>query len=301
MRVEAPGRWRPLFTGRSRAQGSQSASGGTYSSGGAVLAGVSFAGFLIIAFLVATSGAFAAASATPSPGAASTPSFSPISSASPVASASPSPSASPSLAPDSGAGIFAANCAACHGPRGGGAAVGPSMRADAFGYIVAQKVELGGQGMPPFSGLLSPSEITTLSTYVAQDLADPQARQATIAEGGVIYRLYCGGCHGVAGRGGAIGRGRNAPSYADRPAANALAAMLRGPFNMPVFSSTLTVRQQAAVARYVYSLKPPAHPGGYGIGFTGPVGEGAIAAAGLLVLTLIAIWLAAGKGGSARE
>jgi ubiquinol-cytochrome c reductase cytochrome c subunit len=179
--------------------------------------------------------------------------------------------------------------------------VGPSLRADAFDYIVAQKVDLGGQGMPPFGGLLAPGDIATVSAYVAQQIADPQARLATVAEGGVVYRLYCGGCHGAAGRGGAIGRGRNAPSYANRPAANALAAMLRGPYNMPVFSSTLSVRQQAAVARYVYALKAPASPGGYGLGYAGPVVEGAMAAAGMFVLVLIAVWLAAGKGGSTRE
>jgi ubiquinol-cytochrome c reductase cytochrome c subunit len=294
MRVEAPGRWRPLFTGRRRAQVSHSASGKGRRLWRAGFAALPFAGILVAVVLITTSGASAATSASPSP-AGLTPS------ATPISTASPAPISSPSSAPDSGAGIFAANCAACHGPHGGGASVGPSLRADAFDYIVAQKVDLGGQGMPPFSGLLSPDEINTVSTYVAQQIADPQARLATIAEGGVIYRLYCGGCHGAAGRGGAIGRGRNAPSYANRPAANALAAMLRGPFNMPVFSDTLDVRQQAAVARYVYALKSPASPGGYGLGYAGPVAEGAIAAAGLLVLVLIAVWLAAGTGGNARD
>ena len=295
MRVEAPGRWRPLFTGLPRAQGSQSASGDKRSSGRAVFAGLLSAGIVVAAVLVVTAGASAATSATPSPLATPTPSVTPVGTASPASTGSSSPAA------DSGAGIFAANCAACHGPSGAGSSVFPSLRPDAFDYLVAQKVELGGQGMPPFNGLLSPGDITTVSTYVAQQIADPQARLATIAEGGVIYRLYCGGCHGAAGRGGSIGRGRNAPSYANRPAANALAAMQRGPFNMPVFSSTLSIRQQAAVARYVYALKPPAHPGGYGLGYAGPVAEGAIAAAGLLVLVLIAVWLAAGKGGSERE
>jgi ubiquinol-cytochrome c reductase cytochrome c subunit len=287
MRVEAPGRWRVLFAGRFRAQVSQRTSGGSRTLGRATLGALSFAGALTLVALFATSGAGATTSASPSPPATLTPSATSTSSASP--------------APGSGAAVFASNCAVCHGPNGGGASVGPSLRADAFDYIVAQKVELGGQGMPPFNVLFSPDEIKTVSTFVAQEIADPQARLATIAEGGVIFRLYCAGCHGAAGRGGAIGRGRNAPSYANRPAANALAAMLRGPFDMPVFSSTLDVRQQAAVARYVYALKPPASPGGYGLGYLGPVAEGAIAAAGLLVLVLIAVWLAAGKGGSTRE
>jgi ubiquinol-cytochrome c reductase cytochrome c subunit len=293
MRVEAP-RWRTLFTGRCRAHASRRTSGAGLRSGRAALGTLLLGCVLGLAAVVSPSAA-AATSASPSPAASPSASFAPIS------TASPAPISSSSPTPGSGAAIFAANCAVCHGPHGGGASVGPSLRADAFDYIVAQKVELGGQGMPPFNTLFSPDEIKTVSAYVAQEVADPVARQATIAEGGTIFRLYCAGCHGAAGRGGALGRGRNAPSYANRPAANALAAMLRGPFNMPVFSSTLDVRQQAAVARYVYALKPPASPGGYGLGYAGPVAEGAIAAAGLLVLVLIAVWLAAGKGGSARD
>ena len=50
------------------------------------------------------------------------------------------------------------------------------------------------------------------------------------------------------------------------------------------------------MARYVYVLKAPPSPGGYGLGYAGPVVEGAMAAAGLLVLVLIAGLLAAGKG-----
>ena len=291
MRVEAPGRWRCLSTGGFLAHVGRRTSGAGRGSCWAAF-GMLFLGWAVALIAVVPPSA-AATSASPSP------LTSPVASATPVTTASPAPISSAS--PGSGAAIFASNCAVCHGPRGAGAGVGPSLRADAFAYIVAQKVDLGGQGMPPFAALFSADETKAVSGYVAQDLADPEARLATIAEGGTIFRLYCAGCHGVAGRGGAIGRGRNAPSYANRPAANALAAMLRGPFNMPVFSSTLDVRQQAAVARYVYALKPPASPGGYGLGYAGPVAEGAVAAAGLLVLVLMAVWLAAGKGDSARD
>ena len=73
----------------------------------------------------------------------------------------------------------------------------------------------------------------------------------------------------------------------------ALAAMILGRGNMPVFAgNTLDVRQQTAVARYVEVLVEPPSPGGRGLGYLGPVPEGAVAAAGLLVLIALAVWLA---------
>jgi ubiquinol-cytochrome c reductase cytochrome c subunit len=224
------------------------------------------------------------------------------SSPSPSSSLTPAVSSSPTFSPlpsgTSGAQVFASVCAACHGAQGQGLNC-PSLKADGFDYLVAQKVEMGGRGMPAFGRLLSPAQIQGVSSYVATDIADPQARLATIGEGGQIFRLYCAGCHGAAGRGGAIGRGRNAPSYANLPAADALAAMIYGPFNMPVFTSTLTIREQAAVARYVYELKSSAiSPGGYGLGYAGPVAEGAMAAAGIVALVLVGVWLASRMRGA---
>ena len=123
-----------------------------------------------------------------------------------------------------------------------------------------------------------------------------------MGDGGVVYRLYCAGCHGATGRGGALVEGGNAPSLGGKPAANALAAMIAGPKNMPVFTGTLDVRQQAAVARYIHAtLVRPETPGGYGLGFFGPVAEGIVAWAGLAVLILIAVWLAWRKGGTADD
>jgi mono/diheme cytochrome c family protein len=136
------------------------------------------------------------------------------------------------------------------------------------------------------------------ATLVAPGLP---ARTATVPDGGVAYRLYCSGCHGATGRGGALVEGRNAPSFTGKPAANALAAVIRGPRNMPVFTGTLDVRQQTSVALYIQAtLVAPPTPGGFGLFFIGPVVEGIVSWVALVALIYIAVWLAWKKGGAAR-
>ena len=88
--------------------------------------------------------------------------------------------------------------------------------------------------------------------------------------------------------------GNNAPNIRQYPPAEALAAMILGRGNMPAFAgNTFDVRQQTAVALYVQVLAPdPPSPGGHGLGYLGPVPEGAVGAVALLLLILIAVWLA---------
>ena len=191
-----------------------------------------------------------------------------------------------------GAEVFAQNCSGCHGERGEGQ-FGPPLAAAGFAALVTPMIERGGIDMPPFAGVLSDAQVQAAAAYVAEELADPQARRAGVAEGGDLYRLYCAGCHSATGRGGALTHGRNAPDISRFPATQALAAMILGRGNMPVFAgNAFDVRQQAAVARYVQVLESPPSPGGRGLGFLGPVTEGAVSALGLLVLIFLAVWLA---------
>jgi ubiquinol-cytochrome c reductase cytochrome c subunit len=154
-------------------------------------------------------------------------------------------------------------------------------------------VEQGGISMPPFAGVLSEDDVNAVAGFVAGELADPAAREAEVGPGGDLYRLYCAGCHSATGRGGALTRGNNAPDISQYPAAEALAAMILGRGNMPSFAgNTLDVKQQAAVGVYVEVLVDPPSPGGRGLGYLGPVPEGAVGAIALLLLILIAVWLA---------
>jgi ubiquinol-cytochrome c reductase cytochrome c subunit len=195
--------------------------------------------------------------------------------------------------------IYAQACAGCHGDEGQGIeGAGPSLAAAAFPDIVAEKVRVGGGGMPAFERTLDGDQIMAVSTYVAEELSDPAARQATVQAGGVAYRLYCAGCHGAQGRGGAMTAGPNAPSFVGVPAANSLSAMLIGPGNMPTFVGTVDARQQAGISLYVDFLVDPPEPGGFHLGYNGPVGEGFVSWLGLGLLLLFAVWLAWGKGGA---
>ena len=197
------------------------------------------------------------------------------------------------LPPGSGVRVYAENCSGCHGPKGEGY-VGPPLAAAGFASLVAPMVEQGGISMPPFGGVLSQDDIDAVADYVSQELADPAAREAEVSPGGDLYRLYCAGCHSATGRGGALTRGKNAPNIAQYAAAQALAAMILGRGNMPAFAgNTFDVTQQTSVALYVNDVVVhPQSPGGRGLGYLGPVPEGAVAAVALLLLIVLAVWLA---------
>jgi ubiquinol-cytochrome c reductase iron-sulfur subunit len=246
---------------------------------------------LLPALIRAASPSRAAAAATASPSPLQT-AFTPPPAG---ASASPTPAVGGSPAPGSGAAVYAANCSGCHGDHGQGL-IGPSQAADAFPSLVAGMVRRGGIQMPAFPQL-SPAAVDRVSAYVATQIAAPQAHEATVGEGQQLFHLYCSGCHSSTGRGGALSQGRNAPRLSDYPAAEAIAAMTLGRGNMPIFAgTTFDVRQTASVARFVETLESPASPGGWGLGYVGPVTEGFAAAGGLGLLVLLAVWLAWGKG-----
>ena len=242
----------------------------------------------------ATPAASATIAAPASPAATPASSVGPSSTAAAAATAA-SPSSTPPASGGPGAALYAANCSGCHGDHGQGL-IGPSQQADAFPGLVAGMIVRGGLQMPAFPQFTS-AQVTAVSIFVATHIAAPVARTATAADGGVLFRLYCSGCHGSTGRGGAVSQGKNPPSLADYPSAEALAAMIIGRSNMPVFAgTTLDVRQQAAVALYVQELQKPPSPGGWGLGYLGPVTEGLAGFFGLCALLVAAIWLAWGKG-----
>jgi ubiquinol-cytochrome c reductase cytochrome c subunit len=223
-------------------------------------------------------------------------------------SGTPTPISAPSAEPRSGAGVFAQNCSGCHGDRGEGNAkgpfYGPSLAAAAAPSLVTTMVERGRQAptpakvqMPAFAGVLTGRQIQAVADYVSGQLADPAARRARVGDGGRIFRLYCSGCHSAAGSGGAIVGGTNAPNIRQYPSAVALAAVILGPANMPVFAgNTLDVPQQTAVALYLEALSTQPSPGGNDLGYIGPVAEGFAAAIALAGLIVFAVWLEWGKG-----
>jgi cytochrome c551 len=73
-------------------------------------------------------------------------------------------------APPSGAAIYAANCAACHGAEGQGG-VGPSLQGIGEMHTVAQLAEVitNGRGaMPAWRDRLTPAQIQAVAVYVSE-------------------------------------------------------------------------------------------------------------------------------------
>ncbi len=122
------------------------------------------------------------------------------------------------LNPDSGARIFAASCATCHGARAmGDGPLAPTMnpRPPAIGspdfmYSVApslmfQKVSVGvsGTAMAAYADKLSPADRWNVVAY----LTELRHKKIDKAHGEGSYAQNCASCHGMTGRGdGALAR-----------------------------------------------------------------------------------------------
>jgi len=206
--------------------------------------------------------------------------------------AAPASSGSPVGQPVSGEAVYVQNCSGCHGVKGEGA-FGPPLAPAGFAELVGPMVLQGGIEMPAFRDALTQDQIDAVAHYVATSVADPASHEAELGRGGELYRLYCSACHSATGRGGALTAGQNAPNIAQYPAAEALAAMILGRREMPVFAgNTFDVTQQTSVALYVDRLIEPESPGGAGLWYLGPVPEGLFGGIGLVILVVLAVWLA---------
>lgn len=199
-----------------------------------------------------------------------------------------------------GASVFAAECARCHGNAGEGATEGPSLHALPAGEAtipgVAELVRSGWGEMPSFGDTLTTPEITAVAEYVVAEFGTP----GEVARGGELYRLNCAGCHGAAGRGGAlIYSTPNAPSLSSVTDAEVVAAVRGGPGTMPAFNeAALPDLSVASISDYVAVLRDPAQPGGLAIAPAGPVTEGFLAGIiGLGAALIAAAWVTRGGHG----
>lgn len=185
--------------------------------------------------------------------------------------------------PADGASLYQAECARCHGDEGDGDQEGPSLRGLPTGEEtipgVADLIRSGPGPMPAFSKFTD-AEVDEIARYVVEAFGTV----GDVARGGELYRLNCAGCHGAAGRGGAlIYSDGNAPNLEQFTDADVVWAIRGGPGTMPAFNvEALPDVATASIARYVAVLREPAQPGGVAIGPPGPVTEGLIA--GLLGL-----------------
>jgi len=210
---------------------------------------------------------------------------------------------------EEGRELFLRNCSSCHGLNAEGTSDGPSLvgvGAASVDFQVATgrmpAAQLGAQ-VEPKRVEFTPAEIEALGAYVASLGPGPAVptdedldySDADIALGGEIFRTNCAMCHNFAGSGGALTRGKFAPSLKDTSARHMYEAMLTGPQSMPVFGDkTMTPEEKRAVIGFLKTTSAEPSPGGLALGKIGPVSEGAVGwLVGIGALIACAVWLGA--------
>jgi ubiquinol-cytochrome c reductase cytochrome c subunit len=200
--------------------------------------------------------------------------------------------------------LFAANCASCHGSRGGGVSAsraagttstgqGPSLRgvgrqgADFYlrtGYMpLAQPDEQPVRRAPQFRE----RELRALEDYIdslggGPPVPKPHPEAGSLSEGLQLFTEHCAGCHQVAAAGGVVSGARVPPLEQATPTQIAQAVRL-GPYVMPAFSQRqISDSELDSIIAYVQYTQDPDDRGGWGIDHLGPFPEGMV------------IWLLAG-------
>ncbi len=228
-----------------------------------------------------------------------------------VSSASAATAAAPAAGDqtqiDQGRQLYLEGCSSCHGLQAQGTGNGPTLigiGAAAVDFQVRTgRMPLAQQGAqaPAKIPTYSAEEINQLAAYIASlapGPAIPTAEQldfadADVALGGELFRANCSQCHQAAGQGGALTRGKYAPTLMGAEPIDIYEAMITGPQSMPVFNDkTLPPKDKQAIISYIDHLQTAPQPGGNALGSFGPVTEGLFLwTAGLAALIIAAVWI----------
>ena len=219
--------------------------------------------------------------------------------------------------------LFLVGCSFCHGQNGEGVRTldGKSQLGPSLVGVGAAAVDFQvGTGRMPLANpavqgpdkprAYSQDEIDALAAYVAslgpgpaipheedysvEGLSEAE-REAAIVNGGQIFLTNCTACHNFTGAGGAMPRGKWAPSLLGVEDKYIYEALLTGPSQMPVFSNgNLPPEDKRDVIAYLKSLEEQPAYGGFTLGQLGPVNEGLFAwLVGMGSLVGAAVWIAA--------
>jgi ubiquinol-cytochrome c reductase cytochrome c subunit len=232
----------------------------------------------------------------------------------PGAAAAP-PAGPPVVTVRDGAGLFAANCARCHGIDGRGVTSGedPSLRGPSLRGVGALAADFYLRtGYMPLADArdqpvrsrqrLEEPEVRALVGYVASlgggpPPPSPGPSAGSVAEGRDLFTLHCSGCHQAVAEGGVM-PGAKAPPL-NRATPREIAEAVRvGPYVMPSFSEKdISDRELNSIVAYVLYAKDPRDEGGWGISHLGPFPEGMVTWL-LAIPLLLAVCLAIGKRAS---
>jgi ubiquinol-cytochrome c reductase cytochrome c subunit len=208
-----------------------------------------------------------------------------------------------------GKSLFNASCSSCHGLGGQGTTAAPSL---VGAGAAAVDFQMSTGRMPAKeAGAENDRKPTDFTQQQIYDIAGyiqslgggptvPSGSQvstsgADTALGQELFSTNCSQCHGFAGAGGALTYGKSAPSLNASTPTQIYEAMLTGPEAMPVFGDgTVSPSEKKDIIAYVIDTRNEANPGGFSLGRTGTITEGAVAwLGGLGFLVVIAMWLTA--------
>jgi ubiquinol-cytochrome c reductase cytochrome c subunit len=217
--------------------------------------------------------------------------------------------------------LYGQYCLGCHGPNAGGryeepssatgagpgreqgqqGGIGPSLHGvgalavDFYlrtGYMPLRHLGLEPHREPVF---LSNHQIKALVAYVATfggpAIPTPKPQLGNLSQGQALFTEHCAGCHQVMAQGGYV-TDTVPPALVLATPRQVAEAVRIGPYVMPTFSrKAITDRQLDSIVRYVEFTHNPPRPGGWGLGYIGPVPEGLVtwflAIPALLVLCLL--------------
>ncbi|CAN2204403.1 ccoP, cytochrome c oxidase, cbb3-type, subunit III [Candidatus Nanopelagicaceae bacterium] len=210
---------------------------------------------------------------------------------------------------EEGKQLFLKGCSSCHGLNAEGGAIAPSL----IGVGAASVDFQVGTGRMPMADMstqavrkkvvYTPAEINALATYVASLASGPAVpqdevlnyeRDGSVAEGGELFRTNCAMCHNFAAQGGALTKGKYAPTLMGVEPKHIYEAMITGPQSMPVFSDkTITPEEKLSIIKWIKAAESEPQIGGTALGRVGPVTEGLLAwTLGIGLLIGVAVWLA---------
>lgn len=203
--------------------------------------------------------------------------------------------------------LFLANCSSCHGANAAGGPNAPSLvgvGAAAVDFQVGTgrmpMEQPGVQAQRLNKPQFDSKQTSQLAAYVASlgtgpGIPSKEYTSATgdPARGGELFRVNCAMCHNFAGSGGALTRGKFAPSLMDVSGQHMYEAMITGPQNMPVFNdSNLSPKDKRDIITYLTNVRTEANQGGANLGNLGPVPEGLFAwTLGIGAMIGAAVWL----------
>ena len=200
---------------------------------------------------------------------------------------------------EAGQKLFQANCATCHGTNAEGTADGPSLigvGAAAVDFQVGtgrMPMQMQGTQAQIKPGQFNEEQTRQLSAYVASLGAGPTIPETAYLDTTQGDAANCAMCHNAAGAGGALTRGKFAPTLMGVKEQHIYEAMETGPQNMPVFNdANLTPEEKRDVITYLKAQEKNVSPGGMKLGSLGPVSEGLLIwTVGLGIVIVFVIWL----------